>query len=151
MSPIYRYAVVLPVGWSEVQAAVIPWDGAGAPSHDAPEADLFESATGTIAWAYAAPTTKSLTKLAEAQTAADAAEHPCPATPEVDTSFEIAGDDARFTVKHCPSTGGILVPMAAVIDDGTGYIFYFQHPPTAPASDGDAAAFKRLLAGVSFR
>ena len=59
------------------------------------------------------------------------------------------GDAARFTVKHCPVTGGILVAMTAVIHGGIGYVFYFQHPPAAPARDDDVAVFKALLAAVS--
>jgi hypothetical protein len=150
LSPIYHYAIALP-GWTAVKPASIAWDGTGAPSHDDAQTDLFASMSGTIAWAYAAPTAASLTEFAAARTGADAAEHPCPASPETDESFEVGGDAARFTVKHCPAAGGILVAMTAVMHRGTGYVFYFQHPPTAPAREDDITIFKSLLAGVSFR
>jgi hypothetical protein len=150
-SPTYGYAISLPANWTAVKPASSAWDGTGAPSHDDAQTDLFASTQGTIAWAYAGSTSASLTEFAAAQAAADAAYHPCPASPETDESFEVGGEAARFTVKHCPATGGILVAMTAVIHEGAGYVFYFQHPPTAKAGEDDAAVFKELLAGVSFR
>lgn len=81
------------------------------------------------------------------RTAADAAEHPCPAKPEVDQPITVAGGPARLTVKHCPAEGGIVVANAAAIHGGTGYFFYFQDPGHA-ADATDLDTFKTLLSGV---
>ncbi len=147
-SQTYGYSLTLPAGWTALKPATERWTGAGAPSHDAAVADLFMSASGTIAWVYAAPTTKSLAALTAQQTAADAAEHPCPAKPEIDQSAEIGGEAARLTVKHCPEVGGILVVMAALIHNGVGYILYFQRPPGSLPDPNDVAAFQALLGGL---
>jgi hypothetical protein len=149
LSTIYGYTLALPADWAIVKPATSAWDATDAPSHDGPTTDLFASSAGTLAWAYAAKTGKSLDALTSAQLDADAAAHPCPATPETNEAFSIGGEAARLTVKHCPATGGILVAMAAVIHDGTGYVFYLQHPPTAPLRDDDVAVFKSLLGGVA--
>jgi hypothetical protein len=149
VSTVYGYTLGLPADWAVVKPATLAWDGTGAPGHDTAVTDLFASAAGTLAWANAAITAKSLNAFTSERLAADAAAHPCPARPETDETLTIAGEPARFTVKHCPATGGILVAMAAVIHDGTGYVFYFQHPPAAPARDDDVATFKGLLGGVA--
>ena len=148
ISPIYGYSISLPAGWSVVKPATEGWDAVSAPGHDTESADLFASTSGTLLWAYSGPTSKSLARFTAAQTAADAAAHPCPAAPETDEAFRVGGEAAQFTVKHCPATDGILVAMTAVIREGTGYLFYFQHPPAAPSRDDDAAVFKMLLAAV---
>jgi hypothetical protein len=144
-SALYGYSVGLPVGWSVSKPATVAWTGTGAPDHDSAFTDLFQSTTGTLAWALAAPTQKSLVDLTAAQSAADAREHPCPPTPDVDDPITVSDEPARFTVKDC----GILVAMTAVIRDGTGYIFYFQHPPTAKPSDDDVAVFRTLLSRIT--
>lgn len=145
----YGYALALPADWTALKQAFLAWHGTGAPDHESAETDLFESTAGTIAWAYAAPTTKTLAALTAAQTTADSLEHPCPATPEIDEPTRIAGQDARLTVKHCPVTVGTLIEMATVIRHGRGYVFYFQHPPTAEPRGDDIAVFKSLLSGVT--
>lgn len=147
-SDLYRYAVALPSGWELVKPATEAWDGRGAPGHDGATTDLFKSSTGTLMWAYAAPTSATLSEATTAQIAADAAEHPCPTTLEIDEPIAVGGDQGRFTVKHCPVVGGILVAMTAVVHDGSAYIFYFQHPPNAAPSGDDVVMFKKLLSGV---
>ncbi|MEO8247544.1 MAG: hypothetical protein ABI622_10545 [Chloroflexota bacterium] len=140
--------MMLPPGWTALKPATEKWTGSGAPGHDTAVTDLFQSASGTVAWIYAAPATTLLAAFTAQQTAADAAEHPCPATPEIDQSAEIGGEAARLTVKHCPAVGGILVAMAALIHNGVGYVLYFQHPPGAQPDPNDVAAFQTLLGGV---
>ena len=147
-SQVYGYSVMLPAGWTALKPATEKWTGTGAPGHDSAVTDLFQSASGTVTWVYAAPVTKSLAAFTAQQTAADAAEHPCPATPEIDQATEIRGEAARLTVKHCPPAGGILVAMAAVIHNGVGYVLYFQHPPAALPDPNDVAVFQTLLGGV---
>jgi hypothetical protein len=127
----------------------LAWDGSTAVGHDTAEVDQFVASTGTLAWAYAAPTSTSLAEFSAARTAADAVDHPCPPTVEVDEPTMVDGEPARLTVKHCPAEGGILVANVAVIHLGTGYVFYFQHPPNDTADPEDIGAFRALLTGVN--
>ncbi len=149
-SSVYHYSIALPAGWTATSATAA-WDGTVAVSHTDPFADLFSSSTGTLAWAYAAPTTKSVADLSAAQTASDAAAHPCPTTVEIDEPTTVGGDPARLTMKHCPTPGDTLIANTAVIHDGIGYFFYFQHSSNAGADAADVAVFKTLLSGVEFR
>jgi hypothetical protein len=148
ISPLYHYSIALPAGWTAKPASGA-WDGT-VMAHDAAYVDLFESSTGTLAWTAAVPTTKSLADYSAERTAADAAEHRCPSTPEIDEPITVAGDAGRLTVKHCPAPNGILVANTAVIHRGTGYFFYFQHPAYAAPATNDLAVFKTLLSGVEF-
>jgi hypothetical protein len=112
--------------------------------------DLFTSATGTLAWAYAAPTAKSLTDLAAEQNASDASIATCPSTPEIDQPTFIEGDPARLTMRHCPESDGMLLATAVVIHGTTGYGFALEHPTTVAAATDDLEVFKILLRGVEF-
>ena len=118
--------------------------------HDAAYVDQIQSSSGTIGWAAAIPTKETLAAFSAARTAADAAEHPCPPTPEIDESIKVGGDPGRLTIKHCPADGGILVANTAVIHDGNGFFFYFQDPGHYATDSGDLAVFKTLLGGVTF-
>lgn len=148
-SPLYHYSIALPAGWTAI-AATVAWDGTSTPGHTDSIVDQFQSSTGTVAWTYAAPTTKSLAALSAARTAADAATHPCPTTPEINEPITVAGEPAVFTSKHCPAGSGTLVANTAVIHNGIGYFFYFQHPESVTADPNDLAVFKTLLSGVEF-
>jgi len=92
----------------------------------------------------------SLAPLSAARTAADAATHPCPTTPEINEPITVAGEPAVFTSKHCPAGSGTLVANMAVIHNRIGYFFYFQHPESVAADPNDLAVFKTLLSGVKF-
>jgi hypothetical protein len=146
-SPLYHYTIDLPAGWT-AYPAMLAWDGTGSPGHDTAEVDQFKSSTGTVAWAFAAPTTKSVAAFSAERTAADAVEHPCGTTPEIDESTTVDGDPARLTVKHCEPVGGILVANTVVIRLGTGYVFYIQHPPEDTADPEDFEVLRTLLSGV---
>ena len=90
----YGYSIALPAGWIGKQA-FLQWDGTGSPGHDAAEVDQFHTATGTDAWAMAAPTTKNLATFWADQLAAAAVAHPCPSTIEVEADEAITIDGTR--------------------------------------------------------
>jgi hypothetical protein len=142
-SPLYKYSISLPAGWT-AYAALAPWDGKSSPANFSSDVDQVNSSTGTQAWVMAAPTTKTLATFLADQNAADAREHPCPVTPEIDEATTIDGKPARLNVRHC----GILVVNAVVIDKGIGYLFYLQHPPEDTSNPEDVGMFRILLAGV---
>ena len=73
----YGYTEALPAGWRLVRQATRSWHGTGGPGYDRPVVDLFAGPHGIAAWAYAAPTSKSLGSYATATIRASRAAHPC--------------------------------------------------------------------------
>lgn len=96
------------------------WDGKGASGHDTPFVDQFIGSAAPRAWANAAPTTRNLAAFAKERDAADAAEHPCPVTPETSDAITIDGEPGLVQAKDC----GILVMNALTIRNGVGFVFY---------------------------
>jgi hypothetical protein len=155
----YHYSLMLPPGWQTVEAQTM-WDGTGAPSSDGPIVDqligpavpgrcavVFEC--GPVAWAFAAPTTKPLAAYAKDRVAADAAEHPCPTTPETEDQLQIDGEPGLVQSKHCPAAGGMLVLTAVTVHNGVGYAFYLQDASRDPVAEpADRSDFLALLGTV---
>jgi hypothetical protein len=143
----YPYSIALPAGWS-ASPGTVPWDGKDL-SAEGPYADLFTAPNGTMAWAAAEPTTKSLPALVAEQAAIGAKLHPC-SKPESKEPISLGGDPAQLIAMHCPAKGGILVATTAVIHNGTAFFFAFQDPMTAAPAAADLAVFKSLLSKVKF-
>jgi len=158
-SPLYRYSVMLPAGWLVIPAETA-WDGIAAIGHDDPIVDQLIGPQvpnrcktvflcGPIAWALAAPTTESVTALAAAMDAAEARDHPCPATPEQQDATTIDGEAALRTSKHCPTDGGTLLLRAITVHEGIGYYIWLQDPAHETAVEPmDHADFDALIAAI---
>lgn len=159
VSTLNRFSLTLPGGWPVVPASVA-WDGTGAPANDAPVADqllpppqqgrcqaVFVCAP--TLWAVSAPFTGSLDAWTAARDAAQAQDHPCPATPEARQSIRIDGTPAVLETTHCPSTDGPLVLTASVVRGGRGYVFALQDNAREAAVEAlDGRDFAALLATV---
>jgi hypothetical protein len=142
----YGYAEALPAGWRLVRQATRPWHGTGGPGYDRPVVDLFAGPHGIAAWAYAAPTSKSLGSYATATIRASRAAHPC-SPPQSNQAITIGGASARLLGMQCPAGSGFLVETAVTIRNGTGFVFVSQNQNGATAPT-DRAAFRKFLAGV---
>jgi hypothetical protein len=150
---------MLPAGWLVIPAQST-WDGVSGIGHDDPIVDQLIGpqvpnrcttvfVCGPIAWAVAAPTTKSLAVLAKDDYAAEARDHPCPTQPESQSATKIDGEPALLFSKHCPADGGILVLGVITIHDGVGYYFWLQDPANETAVEPlDRADFAALIAAV---
>ena len=142
----YGYAEALPAGWRLVGQATRQWSGKGGPGYDRPVVDLFAGPRGVAAWAYAAPTRKSLESYATAIIQGARAAHPC-SPPLTDQALTIGGAPARLVGMHCPASGSFLVEMAVTVRNGTGFVFVSQNQSGATAPT-DRAAFRNFLAGL---
>ena len=71
----YGYTEALPAGWRLARQATRQWHGTGGPGYDRPVVDLFAGPRGVQAWAYAAPTKKSLAVLHDSATSGPPAPH----------------------------------------------------------------------------
>jgi hypothetical protein len=141
----YGYTEALPAGWRLVRQAARPWNGKGGPGYDTRVVDLFAGPGGVAAWAYAAPTTKSLLSYATATIRASRAAHPC-SPPQTNQAITIGGAPARLLHLQCPAGSGFLVEIAVTARHGTAFVFASQNQTgTAPA---DPAAFRKFLAGI---
>ena len=118
-----------------------------------PRTDVLGFSIGGVeAWAFAAPTKKSLAAYARATIRAAAATHPCPAVPQSDQAMMIGGAPARLLAMQCPPGSGFLVETAVTIHDGTAFVFASQNPSGAAADyRADCAAFRKFLAGIRFQ
>jgi hypothetical protein len=137
-SPLYGYAIVVPAGWS-IRAATMPWDGASAPRNTDSTNDKFQSASNLSAWAYAAPSTKSLAGFVEDNVGWTVRDHgdTCPATgPETREDILIDGQAGRLLSWDC----GILINQAVTVRDGTGYVLVMRDLDVKAATDPDDRA-----------
>jgi hypothetical protein len=147
-STTYGYSLMVPAGWTSIQASVA-WDGSGAPFSGDAEADQFVSPVAASAWAYAAPTTKDLAGYVQERIAATAtaASATCPAAPELQDPIDIGGEPGTLLSWDC----GILINIAVTVHNGTGYLFGFRDPAVHAATDpADRATFLELLRSVGF-
>ena len=134
-SPLYGYSIAVPAGWSIV-AATTPWDGASAPHNTDSTNDKFGSPSNLSAWAYAAPSMKSLPGYVEDNVAWILRDHgdTCPATgPETSEDILIDGQAGRLLLWDC----GILINQAVTVRDGTGYVLMMRDPDVQAATDPD--------------
>jgi hypothetical protein len=148
-SSVYAYSIALPAGWRPVPATEA-WDGTTAVSSEDPWVDQFISSRGTIVWAYAAPTSKSLADLTDEAVAASASERQCMANPQVDEPLTVGEEAARFIVTRCPADSQTVIAWATVIHAGDGYFFYFIHPESLAPDPNAVDAFRALLNGIAF-
>lgn len=147
-SPIYRYSLTVPAGWTVIPATAA-WDGTGAPFHDVPEADQFIAPGGESAWFFGAPTTKDLAGRVKESIAANAAAHgnTCPAVPEINDPIKIGSEPGRLLGYNC----GILINNGLSVHKGVAYLFGFRDTSVHAATDpADRAAFLALLASVQY-
>lgn len=147
-SRTYGYSLLVPGGWSAIQASKV-WDGTGAPSHDAPEADQFVGPASGGSWAFAAPTTKDLAGYAKQWVDATATFHgdTCTAPPESMEPITIAGQSGMLLSFNC----GILISSAVTVHHGIGYQFGFRDPGVHAATDPvDRVLLLELVGSVRF-
>jgi len=142
----YGYTEALPAGWGFPRQATRQWNGKGGPGYDRPVVDLFAGPRGLAAWAYAAPTRKSLESYATAIIRGARAAHPC-SPPQTSQAITIGGAPARLLGMHCPPRSGFLVEIAVAVRNGTGFVFVSQNQNGATAPT-DRAAFRNFLAGI---
>ena len=142
----YGYTEALPAGWGFPRQATRQWNGKGGPGYDRPVVDLFAGPRGLAAWAYAAPTRKSLESYATAIIRGARAAHPC-SPPQTSQAIRIGGAPARLLGMHCPPRSGFLVEIAVAVRNGTGFVFVSQNQNGATAPT-DRAAFRNFLAGI---
>jgi hypothetical protein len=112
--------------------------------------DLFHGPGGVQAWAYAAPTRKSLESYATAVIRGARAAHPC-APPQTSQAIRIGGAPARLLGMQCAAGSGFLVEIAVTVHNGTGFVFASQPAPGATTATDRAterAAFRNFLAGI---
>jgi hypothetical protein len=146
----YGYTEALPAGWRLARQATRPWNGKGGPGYDRPVVDLFAGPRGVQAWAYAAPTRKSLESYATAVIRGARAAHPC-APPQTSQAIRIGGAPARLLGMQCAAGSGFLVEIAVTVHNGTGFVFASQPAPGATTATDRAterAAFRNFLAGI---
>lgn len=147
-SPLYGYTITLPVGWA-AGAAMLPWDGKSAPSHDDPTVDKFGGPPSATAWAHAAPVTVDLDRFVQDNIAWTLRDHgdTCPATaPEKTEPIEIGGEPGMLLSWNC----GILINQALLVRDGAGFVFVMRDFAVPAATDpADRALFESLLNAVS--
>jgi hypothetical protein len=146
-SGYYGYTEALPAGWRLARQATRQWNGTGGPGYDRPVVDLFAGPRGVQAWAFAAPTRKSLRSYATAIIRASRAAHPC-APPQTSQAIRIGGSPARLLTMQCPARSGFLVEIAVTVRNGTGFVFASQPAPGVTGTDQPAAAFRTFLAGI---
>jgi hypothetical protein len=138
---VYAYSIALPAGWRPIPATQA-WDGTTGITNEDPWVDQFISERGTIAWAFAAPTSKSLDDVTADQIASGA-ERECSTTPET--------DEETTVVTHCPADSETVVAWADLVHDGEGYFFYFIYPDSLAADPNPIDPFRDLLNGIEFR
>jgi hypothetical protein len=146
----YGYTEALPAGWRLARQATRQWNGTGGPGYDRPVVDLFAGPRGVQAWAYAAPTRKSLESYATAVIRGARAAHPC-APPQTSQAIRIGGAPARLLGMQCAAGSGFLVEIAVTVHNGTGFVFASQPAPGATTATDRAterAAFRNFLAGI---
>ncbi len=148
-SSVYAYSIALPAGWRPIPATEA-WDGTTGITNEDPWVDQFISERGTIAWAFAAPTSKSLDDVTADQIASGA-ERECSTTPETDEETTVGDAPARFVVTHCPADSETVVAWADLVHDGDGYFFYFIYPDSLAADPNPLDPFRELLSGIEFR
>ena len=158
-SPLYKYSLSFPAGW-QVIPAQSTWDGKSAIGHNDSIVDQWIGpqvanrcktvfVCGPIAWAVAAPTTKSPADLAAETDTAEARDHPCPVSPESQVGVKIDGEAALLASKHCPADGGLLVLRAIAVHKGIGYFFWMQDPSNERAVEPlDRSDFSALIAAI---
>lgn len=160
-SPQFGYTINVPAAWT-ILPATATWDGQSAQSSDAETVDQLAAPSvenrcktvftcGPNAWAYAAATTLTLSDLEKATLASDAANHPCPATPEGEQPAMIAGQPAILEWKHCPAgAGGQWVMSAVTIKAGKAYWFYIEdRSHDVAAEPADKADFLGLVRSIT--
>jgi hypothetical protein len=148
-SALYGYSLTVPAGWYAA-AAILPWDGASAPSDGDPTADKFGGPGKASAFAFAAPTMSSLDKLTRDTIKWTVRDHgdTCPATaPEVTESVDFGSAKGTFLAWNC----GILINQVVAVHDGKAYTLVMRDPGVAAATDpADRAVLDQLLASVVF-
>ena len=148
-SLLYRYSIVLPPGWS-VRAAMLDWDGASTPGNQDGTIDKFIGPSSTTAWAYAAPVKVDLDGFVRDNIDWTVRDHreTCPATgPETTEPIEIGGEAGVLLSWDC----GILISMAVLVRDGTGFVLVLRDPDVHAATDAaDRAILEELLDSVTF-
>lgn len=147
-SNTYGYSLMLPAGWTALQASQ-PWDGTSAISSDSPQVDRFQSLASASSTGVAAPFAQALPALTTALIAATAREHgdTCPSPPESQDPITIGGDPGMLVAWDC----GILINIAVTIHNGVGYQFLLRDPAVQASTDAaDRAVFLAMLASVQF-
>jgi hypothetical protein len=147
-STTYGYALMVPAGWTTVQATAA-WDGSGAPFSGDAVADQFIGPATASAWGFAAPTTEDLAGYVDERIAATAtaASATCSPAPESQDPIDIGGEPGMLLSWNC----GILINLAVTVHDGTGYVYGLRDPSVHAATDAeDRAIFEELLSSVQF-
>ncbi|HEX2755679.1 MAG TPA: hypothetical protein VHM48_09460 [Candidatus Limnocylindrales bacterium] len=147
-SKTYGYSVMLPAGWTGVQATAV-WNGTGAPGSDTPEGDRFLGPAAPSSWALVTPKSKDLAGYAKEWVDATAKYHgdTCTAPPEAVDPIMIGSEPATLLSFNC----GILINGAVTVHKGIGYQFGFRDPSVQAATDpADRMTFLELLRSVQF-
>jgi hypothetical protein len=159
-SPLYRYTMTLPSGWT-VFPATSTWDGTSPVGHDDLVVDQLVGPSvtgrctkvlfcGPVAWAYAAPTSEALATYVQTRDAADARDHPCPPSPKTVEQVTVADGSAVMETKYCADEAtGIIVLDVVTIRAGVAYSFYLQDPSHDRGADSaDRADFLKLIGTI---
>lgn len=147
-SQTYGYSVTLPKGWTAIHASA-RWDGKGSPGSEDVVADQFIGLTAVDAWAFAAPTTKSLGEYERETITGTLKDHgeDCPARPAAQHPIQIGGHPGMLLEWDC----GLLINQAVAVHNGVGYFFGLRDPSVHAASNAhDRKLFLRLLDSVQF-
>lgn len=133
-SPLYRYSITLPAGWTSV-ASMVAWDGVSMPGHEDASVDLFSPSVGSVAiWAFAGPVALDLAGFTKDRIVANHRDHgdTCPPPlPEVTQPIKIDGQPGTFLAWNC----GILINLAITVHGGIGYVFAMRDMSVHAATD----------------
>jgi len=146
-SPLYGYSVVVPTGWSAVQATT-RWDGESAPSQGANVDQI--SGAHLIALGVAGPFTGDLAAYVQDRLAAAARDHAdtCPPNAlQSNQPITIGGQQGALLTWNC----GALIEGAITVHAGVGYDFTLRDLAFAPTLDqADVASFQSMLDSLTF-
>ena len=118
------------------------------PGPEDPAVDVF-GGPGNAVWAFSAPTNVRLDPYVADVIAKNFQEHgdTCPEEPESIEPVTIGGEPGKLIAWNC----GILINVAAVIHDGTGFHFPMRDPNVHAATDPkDHATLVSMLESVVF-
>jgi hypothetical protein len=147
-SPLYKYSVTLPAGFTATPASEA-WDGIADASHESANSDHFVGPMNAIFWGFAGPTAKDLEAYTQERIADTARHHgdTCPPKPELNQPTTIGGEPGVLLAWNC----GILINAAVTVRGGVAYNFVMRDFYVKAATDPtDAAAFQALLDSVTF-
>ena len=146
-SPLYRYSIVVPTGWSAAPATTL-WDGESQPSLG-PNVDQLAGPHLTM-FGYAGPFGGDLTAFVQDRIAATARDHSdtCPSNAlQLDQPTTIGGEAGVLLGLDC----GARIDQAITVHDGVGYAFTIRDTAFSPTLDPtDFASAQSMLNSLIF-